>query len=49
MQRLSGAAACSASGAMNLINAFNPQLVVVGGALSRAIEPFLPIVRSVVS
>ena len=36
-------------GVMNLINTFNPQLVVVGGALSRAIEPFLPIIRSVVN
>lgn len=36
-------------GVMNLINTFNPQLIVIGGSLSRVIEPFLPIVESVVS
>jgi glucokinase-like ROK family protein len=35
-------------GVMNLINAFNPQMIVIGGSLSRALDPFLPIIESVV-
>jgi glucokinase-like ROK family protein len=36
-------------GVMNLISTFNPQLIVVGGTLSRAIAPFLPIVEGVMN
>jgi glucokinase-like ROK family protein len=36
-------------GVMNLVNTFNPQLIVVGGSLSRIIEPFLPIVETVIN
>ncbi len=34
-------------GVMNLINIFNPQLIVIGGALSRSIGPFLPMIKEV--
>jgi predicted NBD/HSP70 family sugar kinase len=34
---------------MNLINTFNPQLIVIGGPLGRVIEPFLPIIESVMN
>lgn len=36
-------------GVMNLINTFNPQLIVIGGTLRRAIEPFLPVVQEVMN
>lgn len=34
-----------AEGVMNLINTFNPQLIVIGGALSRTIRPFVHIIE----
>lgn len=36
-------------GVMNLINTFNPQLIVIGGALGRIIGPFLPIIETVIN
>lgn len=38
-----------AVGVMNLINTFNPQLIVIGGALSRTIQPFLPVIEASVN
>ncbi len=35
-------------GVMNLINTFNPQLIVVGGALSRTLAPFVPVLENVI-
>ncbi len=35
-------------GVMNLINTFNPELVVIGGALGRVLEPFVPIIENVI-
>jgi glucokinase-like ROK family protein len=42
--------ACSffALGIIDLINIFNPQLVVIGGPLSGMLEPFLPVVHSAI-
>jgi glucokinase-like ROK family protein len=36
-------------GVMNLINTFNPQLVVIGGALSPVLAPFLPTIQEVIA
>jgi glucokinase-like ROK family protein len=42
--------ACSLFGVgiINLINIFNPQLIVIGGPLSGMLEPFLPVVYSAI-
>ncbi len=36
-------------GIINLINTFNPQLIVIGGALSPALKPFLPTIVNVIN
>jgi predicted NBD/HSP70 family sugar kinase len=36
-------------GVINLMNTFNPELIVIGGALSRALKPFLPVIETVVN
>jgi predicted NBD/HSP70 family sugar kinase len=36
-------------GIINLINTFNPELIVIGGALGPVLKPFLPIVASVIN
>ena len=37
------------AGIINLINTFNPQLIVIGGAFSPALSPFLPTIESVIN
>lgn len=37
------------TGIANLINIFNPQLVILGGSLGLAIEPFLPTLQTIVN
>lgn len=36
-------------GLVNLINTFNPQLIVVGGALRAVVTPFLPMIESLIN
>jgi glucokinase-like ROK family protein len=36
-------------GIINLINTFNPQLIVIGGTLSSALKPFLPMIENVIN
>lgn len=35
-------------GLVNLLNAFNPELIVIGGALSRTLAPYLPAIEAAV-